>query len=44
MNLRKLELVAGVVVRGAVYFVIVPAVIGVAWVKGAWAHAKDALT
>jgi hypothetical protein len=29
-------------VRGAVFFVIVPAVIGVAWVKGAWANAKDA--
>lgn len=43
MNLRRFEPVAGVVVRGAVFFVIVPAVIGAAWVKGAWANVKDAL-
>lgn len=41
MNLSKLEPVAGVVVRGAVYFVIVPAVIGAAWVCGAWASIGD---
>lgn len=43
MNLRRLEPVSGVVVRGAVYFVIVPAVIGAAWIRGCWANVKDAL-
>ncbi len=41
MNLRRLEPVAGVVVKGAVYFMIVPAVIGVAWFKGAWANVRE---
>lgn len=41
MNLRRFEPVAGAVVRGAVYFVIVPTIIGAAWIKGAWASAKD---
>lgn len=43
MNLRRLEPVSGAIVRGAVYFVIVPAVIGAAWVKGAWANVREAL-